>query len=48
MIDSRLVLPIYDLYREAPPERARTFSGLQVYERVGISVILVCKKALKG
>ena len=35
------------LYREAPPERGRTFFRLQVYEREGKSVILVCKKAQK-
>ena len=50
--------PYDGLYREAPPERG-TFFRLQVYERVGIllvelykrigkSVILVCKRAQKG
>ena len=53
------VIPSYDgLYREAPPERG-TFFRLQVYERVGISlvevyervwksVIWVCERAQKG
>ena len=31
------------LYREAPPEKGTVFR-LQVYEREGKSVILVCKK----
>ena len=50
--------PYDGLYREAPPERG-TFFRLQVYERVGIllvelykrigkSVILVCKRTQKG
>ena len=53
------VTPSYDgLYREVPPERG-TFFRLQVYERVGISlvevyervwksVIWVCERAQKG
>ena len=41
------VTPYNGLYREAPPERGTVFR-LQIYERVGKSVILVCKKAEKG
>ena len=39
--------PYNGLYGEAPPKRG-TFFRLQVYERVGKSVISVCKKAQKG
>ena len=35
--------PYDDLYREAPPERG-TFFRLQVYERVGKSVIWVSER----
>ena len=38
--------PYVGLYEEAPPERG-IFSRLQVYERVGKSVIWVCEKAQK-
>ena len=39
--------PYNGLCREAPPKRG-TFFRFQVYDRVGKSVILVCKKAQKG
>ena len=39
--------PYNGLYREAPP-KSSTFFRLQVYERVGESVIWVCEKAQKG
>ena len=41
------VTPYKGLHGEAPPKRG-TILKLQVYERVGKSVILVCKKAQKG
>ena len=39
--------PYDGLYGEAPPIRG-TFFRLQVYERVGKSVIWVCKRAQKA
>ena len=46
---NRLFLPRGNtpLYGVAPPERS-TYFRLLVYERVGKSVISVCKKAKKG
>ena len=39
--------PYKGLYGEAPPKRGSILK-FQVYERVGKSVILVCKKAQRG
>ena len=39
--------PNNGLYGEAPPERG-SFFKLQVYERVGKSVICVCEKAQRA
>ena len=39
--------PFNGLYGEAPPDRG-TYFRLQVYERIGKSVISVGKKAQKG
>ena len=39
--------PYDGLYGEAPPERG-IFVKLRIYERVGKSVIWVCKRAQKG
>ena len=39
--------PYYCLYWEAPPKR-RIFSWLQVYERVGISLVEVYKRVGKS
>ena len=39
--------PYNGLYEEATPERG-PFFRLQVYERVGKSVIWVCERAQKG
>ena len=37
----------YGLYREALPEKG-TFFKLQVYERVGISLVEVCERVGKS
>ena len=42
-----LVSEGYSLYGEAPPERG-TFFRVQVYKRVGISQVEVCKRVGKS